>query len=179
MITIAASPWQIGGTPGPTEAATLKPETAIKLIKIAKRPILVAGSLTLETKVGNGPLIDFIIELGKLGIPVVATKPTLKEFLKRGFKPSASMGLSDLINRLTDPTWSLDGNGAHDLIIFLGIQYPFLSQMLSTLKHFAQSLRTMSLDGFFQPNADWSFPNMKKEECEEKMAFLLKTLKGK
>ncbi len=175
---MAASPWQIGGTPGPTEAATLKPETAAKLIQIAKRPILVAGLLTSETKVGNEHLIDFVIELSKLGIPVVATTPTLKEFLKRGFKPSASMGLSDLINRLTDPTWSLDGNGVHDLVIFLGIRYPILSQMLSTLKHFAQSLRTISLDGFFQPNADWSFPNMKEEEWEEKMAFLLKTLKG-
>jgi acetyl-CoA decarbonylase/synthase complex subunit epsilon len=179
VIIISASPWQIGGTPGPQEAATLKPETAAKLIQVAKRPLLVAGSLASETKVGNGTLIDFAIELNKLGIPVVATTSALKEFLKRGFNPSASMGLSDLINRLTDPTWSLDGNDAHDLVIFLGIRYPILSQMLSTLKHFAQNLRTMSLTGFFQPNADWSFPNMKEEEWEEKMVFLLKALKGK
>ncbi|MFQ6127198.1 MAG: CO dehydrogenase/acetyl-CoA synthase complex subunit epsilon, partial [Candidatus Heimdallarchaeota archaeon] len=169
MITISASPWQIGGTPGPKEAATLKPETAAKLIQVAKRPLLVAGSLTLETKVGDGTLIDFVIELGKLGIPVVATTPALKGFLKSEFNPSAFMGLSDLINRLTDPTWSLDDNGAHDLVIFLGIRYSILSQMLSTLKNFTQNPRTMSLNGFFQPNADWSFPNMKEEEWEEKM----------
>jgi CO dehydrogenase/acetyl-CoA synthase complex epsilon subunit len=126
-----------------------------------------------KIRAGRGFIKD--TEIRKVGRPIVLGKC----MHARGFNPSASMGLSDLINRLTDPTWSLDGNGAHDLIIFLGIQYPILSQMLSTLKHFTQNPKTMSLNGFFQPNADWSFPNMKEKEWEEKMAFLLKTLKGK
>lgn len=155
---------------------SLKPEIAAKLIQAAKKPLLAAGSLALETKVGDGLLIDVIAKLGENGIPVVATAHTLKGFLERGFDPAASMGIVDLTNRLTDPDWGVDGKDPHDIIVFSGVQYSLLSQMLSTLKHFATNLRTISLDRFFQPNADWSFPNLKEEEWEKEILIVVKTL---
>jgi acetyl-CoA decarbonylase/synthase complex subunit epsilon len=88
------------------------------------------------------------------------------------------MGIVDLTNRLTDPEWGLDGKGPHDVVAFSGVQYPLLSQMLSTLKHFAPNLRTIALDRFFQPNADWSFPNLKEDEWEKEMLKVQEILSG-
>ena len=173
---MATMPWQLGDIPGPKWAVPLKAETAAKLIQTAKKPLLVAGPLVLETKVGEGLLIDVIVKLGKNGVPVTATAHTLKGFLERGFNPAASMGIVDLTNRLTDPEWGVNGKGPHDVVVFSGVRYSLLSQMLSTLKHFATNLRTISLDRFFQPNADWSFPNLEEEEWEKEILILMKTL---
>lgn len=173
---MAATPWQLGNIPGPRRAMSLKAEVAAKLIQGAKRPLMAAGSLALETKVGGGLLIDVIVKLGENGIPIVATAHTLKGFVERGFDPAASMGIVDLTNRLTDPEWGVDSKGPHDIIVFSGVRYPLLSQMLSTLKHFATNLRTISLDRFFQPNADWSFPNLKEEEWGKEILMVVKTL---
>lgn len=173
---MAAVPWQFGNVPGPRQAVPASAETMVGLIRTAKSPLIVAGSLVLETKVGEDFLIDVIVKLGRNGIPVVATAHTLKGFLERGFDQAVPMGIVDLANRLTDPTWGIEGKGPHDLVVFSGVQYPLLSQILSALKHFATNLRTISLDRFFQPNADWSFPNLKEEEWTQEILKIVKTL---
>lgn len=172
------APWQMGNIPGPKRAMPLKGEIAVKLIQEAKRPLLAIGSLALETKVGDELLVDLIAKLDG-NIPVVTTAHVLKGLLERGSNPAASIGVVDLTNRLTDQTWGVDGKGPHDLAIFLGIPYPLQSQMLSTLKHFATNLRTISLDRFFQPNADWSFPNLGEEEWGEEILKVLENLAEK
>jgi len=168
------APWQIGNIPGPKRATPLKGEVAARLIRASERPLLAVGSLASEIRVGDELLIDLVAKLGGK-IPVVATADVLKGLLERGCDPAASMGVVDLTNRLTDLTWSVNGKGPHDLAIFLGIPYPLQSQMLSTLKHFATNLRTISLDRFFQPNADFSFPNLGEEEWREEILKVLKT----
>ena len=54
----------------------------------------------------------------------------------------------------------MKGEGQHDLVIFIGGIYYIASQGLSTLKHFAPNLKTVTLCKYFHSNADASFPNM-------------------
>ncbi len=54
--------------------------------------------------------------------------------------------------------------GQHDLVIFIGCIYYIASQGLSTLKHFAPKLKTLTLCKYFHSNADASFPNIKDAE---------------
>jgi len=42
-----------------------------------------------------------------------------------------------------------------DLAVFLGVQPYYLSRVLSSLRHFS-NVKTLSLDEFYQPNADYS-----------------------
>jgi acetyl-CoA decarbonylase/synthase complex subunit epsilon len=67
----------------------------------------------------------------------------------------------DIANRLVDPAWKgLDGHGQYDLAIFTGIPYYLEWLLLSGLKHFAPSLKTISMDRFYHPQASWSFGNV-------------------
>ena len=170
------TPWQLGNVPGQKHATELSAEIAVELIKKSKNPLLVVGPQAFETKVGDEVLADVLMKLGG-GIPVVATAHALKGFLERGLNKVASIGIVDLTNKLVDPKWSMTGNGHHDLVLFSGIQYPLLSQMLSTLKHFSANMKTISLDRFFQPNADWSFPNFAEKRWESEILKVLTELK--
>ncbi len=170
------TPWQLGNIPGPKRAAELSAETAVELIKNAKNPLIVAGPQAFDAKVGSEVLADVLAKLRE-GAPVVATAHAAKMFLDRGFNEVTPMGIIDLTNKLLDPAWSMNGNGCHDLVIFSGIQYALLSQMLSTLKHFSTNVKTISLDRFFQPHADWSFPNFAEKKWEGEIIKAITELK--
>jgi acetyl-CoA decarbonylase/synthase complex subunit epsilon len=157
----AVTPWQIGNIFGPKTAVAPKGEVVGRLMKAAKRPLIVAGAKILEERLDGKSLLSYVVELSKAGgIPVVATAHTLKPLLESSLRPAAAMGMVEITDRLRDRNWSLDGKDPHDLAIFVGISYQLQSQMLSTLKHFATHLRTVSLDRYYQPNADFSFPNL-------------------
>ncbi|MFA6225805.1 MAG: CO dehydrogenase/acetyl-CoA synthase complex subunit epsilon [Methanoregula sp.] len=154
--------WQTAEIPGPKKASLIiKPDIADAMIRRAKRPIIIVGHGILEYEVEGRKLIDCLIELSRRGkIPVVATASTNREFLNRGFSPSAMMPAVDIANRLTDPQWKgLDGKDSYDLAIFVGLPYYMEWTILSGLKHFAPHVKTMTLDCVYQPNASWSFPN--------------------
>jgi len=154
--------WQTAEIPGPKKASLIiKPDIADAMIRRAKRPIIIVGHGVLEYEVEGRKLIDYIIELAKKAkIPVVVTASTNKEFIARGFLPSAMIPAVDFANRLTDPGWKgLDGKDNYDLAIFVGLPYYMEWTILSGLKHFAPALKTMTLDCVYQPNASWSFPN--------------------
>jgi CO dehydrogenase/acetyl-CoA synthase epsilon subunit len=69
---------------------------------------------------------------------VVATAHVNSEFIKRGYKLATAMSTSDIGCRLVDPEWmGVDGNGAPDTVIFMGIPYYFVKDILSGLKNFA------------------------------------------
>lgn len=174
------SPYETGNIPGPQMA--LSPDKApmvyASLTKRAKNPLLIVGKYVLEVELGGKKLIDYAIEIAKKrDIPVVATAHTLKGFLERNF-PAISMGLVDIVNRLQDPKFTVDPKRPppHDLVLFLGITYQFASQGLSTLKHFAPHLKTVTLCKWYHPNADWSFPNMKDDEWKTKLEEFIKAL---
>jgi acetyl-CoA decarbonylase/synthase complex subunit epsilon len=51
--------------------------------------------------------------------------------------------------------------------------------MLSTLKHFAPKLKTISIDRFYHPNAQFSLENLSPEKWKEGLDALLKVLEAK
>ena len=175
------TPWQKAEIAGPKKALSLtKPEVAIVMLKRSKRPILIVGHRIVEIDLEGKKLIDYVIEIaGAGGIPIVATAHSIKEFISREVQNVSSMPAMDIANRLRDPEWKgLDGNGAYDLAFFVGLPYYMEWLILSGLKHFSQKLQTISLDGFYQPNASWSIPNISPRELREFFEILIAKLGG-
>ena len=152
-------PWQPTVIAGPKQALLVTPETARMMMKKAKRPLLVVGPLAKEE-----PLLTHSIEIAKKwDLPIVTTADTFKIFSDR--IETKAYGAVEILNLLKDPEWKgVRGEGQHDLVIFIGGIYYMASQGLSTLKHFAPHLKTLTLCKYFHSNADASFPNMKDEE---------------
>jgi acetyl-CoA decarbonylase/synthase complex subunit epsilon len=153
-------PWQPTVIAGPKQALLVTPETAKMMLKKAKRPLLVLGPLAKEE-----PLISHSIDIAeKWDLPIVTTADTFKSYMERGIETKA-YGAVEILNLLKDPEWmGLKGEGQHDLVIFIGGIYYMASQGLSTLKHFAPHLKTLTLCKYFHSNADASFPNLKDGE---------------
>jgi len=121
----AVTPWEIGNIFGPKTAVAPKGEVVGRLMKAAKRPLIVAGAKILEERLDGKSLLSYVVELSKAGgIPVVATAHTLKPLLESSLRPAAAMGMVEITDRLRDRNWSLDGKDPHDLAIFMGITYP-------------------------------------------------------
>jgi acetyl-CoA decarbonylase/synthase complex subunit epsilon len=159
---MSCEPWQCAEIAATKKANPIqKPEIAVAMIQRAARPILIAGSNLTERFMDGRPAIDFIIDLAKASkIPVVATAHMVGEFVKRGYQPAAFMNAMDIGQRVVDPTWmGLDGKGHPDLVIMVGMPYYFQALILSGLKHFAPTLKTMTLDNMYHVHASWSFPN--------------------
>lgn len=158
----------------------LKGEVAGKMIQKAKRPLLIVGMNSVKDEVAGRKLIEYTIEMGKAGVKIVATAHMVKEFSNRGYKVDADMPVVNITDRLKDPEWKgIDGRGPYDIAVFLGVPYYFESQMLSTLKNFAPGLNTVAIDAQFQPNAKWSFPNLKGKDYEEELASMMAALREK
>jgi len=176
-----AEPWQTAEIPGPKKALIItKPEVASAMIKRAKRPILIVGHKAAEIELEDKKLIDYMIELAKkINIPIVATAHMISEFLKRGYRPAGWMPAVDIGNRLADSEWKgLDGNGAYDLALFVGLPYYMEWTILSGLKHFAPNLKTVTLDNVYQPHASWSFPNISVKDWRENLKVIIETSGG-
>ena len=153
-------PWQPTVIAGPKQALLVTPETAEMMLQKAKRPLMVIGPLINDSPVQV--LATKIAE--KWNIPIVSTGDAFKSLNEAGVS-STSYGVVEIINLLKDPDWKgIDGEGKHDLVVFIGVIYYVGSQGLSTLKHFAPHLKTLTLCKYFHSNADASFPNMKDEE---------------
>jgi acetyl-CoA decarbonylase/synthase complex subunit epsilon len=153
-------PWQPTVIAGPKQALLVTPETAEMMLQKAKRPLMVIGPLINDSPVQV--LATKIAE--KWNIPIVSSGDAFKSLNEAGIS-SKSYGVVEIINLLKDPDWKgINGEGQHDLVVFIGVIYYMGSQGLSTLKHFAPHLKTLTLCKFFHSNADASFPNMKDEE---------------
>jgi anaerobic carbon-monoxide dehydrogenase, CODH/ACS complex subunit epsilon len=164
-----------------TKAARLiedAPEYA-HLIKRATRPLLVIGPRALTMLLDGKPVIEYAVEIAKtLNIPVCATAHTRKKLVELGIEPASSYDLVEIINHLKDPNWAgTRKEGNHDLVIFIGVRTDLAEQGLSTLKHFARHLRTMTLCKYYYPNASYSLPNMKDAKWKEFLDALLTNLK--
>ncbi len=153
-------PWQPTVIAGPKQALLVTPETAEMMIQKSKRPLLVIGPVINES-----PAQGISTKIAhKWDIPIVSTGDAFKSLSEAGVK-SRAYGLVEIVNLLKDPDWAgVNGEGQHDLVIFIGVIYYMGSQGLSTLKHFAPHVKTLTICRFFHSNADASFPNMKEEE---------------
>lgn len=151
------------------------------MIKKAKRPIFVVGHEAAEVDFGGEKPIDYVIRIAKAAkIPVVATAQTIAEFLKRDFQPAVQMSAMDIGTRLTDPEWSVSGEGGpHDLALLIGIPYYMEWVIESGLKSFAPHLRMISLNRFYQPHSNWSFPNLSIEDWRKNLESIAQKVEGK
>jgi acetyl-CoA decarbonylase/synthase complex subunit epsilon len=174
VVDVAVTPWQLGNIFGPRVAIQVKGDAAGRMIKNAKHPLLVAGGNVLKEFVGDKLYIEFIVELLKArDMPLIATGASYKDFADRGLIPVQIMNAVEVVDRLRDSDWSVDGKGPHDLVVFAGLSYQYLSQLLSCIIHFATHLRTICLDRYYHPNADLSFPNLTEEQWMENLKLLL------
>lgn len=153
-------PWQPTVIAGPKQALLVTPETAQMMLQKAKRPLMVIGPL-----INDSPVQALATQIAKKwNIPIVSTGNAFKSLNEAGVS-SKPYGVVEIVNLLKDPEWKgVNEVGQHDLVIFIGVIYYIGSQGLSTLKHFAPHLKTLTLCKFFHSNADASFPNMKDEE---------------
>ncbi len=162
---------------GPKKAFIVPtPKVVASMIKRAKRPLLVVGSESVNTKTDDGDLVDTAIRLiGKM--TVTATGHLVSEFLKRDIQGVHSIPLMNLGDRLRDPHWGgFDGEGQYDLVVFAGFTYYLEWLVLNGLKSFASDLRTISLNQHYQPNAHWSPGTMPEGQWREFLDEIVTTL---
>lgn len=150
------------------------------LIKQAERPLLILGPKLLDNPFGDRILLEYALDIAKAGnIPTVATAHIRAKMIELGVKPDSEYDVVEIINELKDPNWhGVRGEGNHDVVIFFGIRTDLGNQGLSVLKHFAPHLRTMTLCKFVFPNANYTLPNIRKdEEWKEFLEELISSLK--
>ena len=130
------------------------------LIKKAKRPLLVLGPKLTESIEGK-LLLDFALEIAKTAnIPTCSTAHIKGKMKELGVKPDIEYDVVEIVNHLKDQAWhGVKKEGNHDLVIFFGIRSDLGNQGLSSLKHFAPHLKTMTLCKYVFPHADYSLPN--------------------
>jgi len=176
-----AVPWQTGNIVGPKNALLLSPDHCGRLLKAAKRPLIVVGAHANRPSVGLPNLTEYVLRLARVIKAQVAASPAIQSHFKSpGGTQVFGLGLEDLTNRLKDKQWKgFDGKGTYDYVLTIGGVYYFESQMLSTLKHFAPHVRTVSLDRFYQPNASFSFPTMDEDKWREGLETMIQQLGGK
>jgi len=137
------------------------------LIQKAKRPLLVLGPLLSEWSLDGKLLIEYTLEIAKIAnIPICATDIVKRKMVELGTKPDSVYDAVEIVNALKDPDWrGVKKEGNHDLVIFFGIRSDLEEQCLSVLKHFAFThLKTMTLDKYYFPHANYSLPNFRKDK---------------
>ena len=133
------------------------------LIKKSARPLLVLGMRVVEWSCEGKPLLDYALDIAKAqDIPICATAHVQKKMLEQGVTPQSTYDAVEIVNHLKDPEWQgVKKEGNHDLVMFFGFRTDMGNQGLSTLKHFAPHLKTMTLCKYVYPNADYSLPNFR------------------
>ena len=139
-------------------------EQCANYIKTARRPLIVVGGRIMESGGLEKPLGDYVLDIAdSRDIPVCATAESKKYMVELDWMPESTMDFIDIINHLKNNKWKgVLGEGNHDLVIFAGIRSDLLEQGLSTLKHFAPHVKTMTLDNHVLPHANYSLPNWHK-----------------
>ena len=107
--------------------------------------------------------VKFIKKLAERGSILVFTPWAVKAFQEQNINFDEMMGLVEVTDRLVKG--GQIGNITKELehVFFFGGNYYHQSQMLSSVKNFATHLTTISLTRYRQPNASYSFPNLKEQ----------------
>jgi len=157
-----------------------EPGEIVEIIKGAKRPLFVFGPLGLKISLNGKPVINYGVAIAKaVNAATVATAHTKKMLLRLGVTPDSCYDIIEIINHLKDPDWGgVKKEGNHDLVIFLGIRPDLANQGLSTLKHFAPHLKTLTLCPFLYPQASYSLPNLNNKKWLELLEGIVQGLGG-
>ena len=136
------------------------------------------GSNSVKVETNDGDLVDSAIRVLKNPkVSVVATAHMVGEFRKRGDDKAKSLSLFVLGKYLSNPEWmGFDGKGPYDAVVFMGFAYYMEWLVESGLKNFATSLRTISLDRNYQPNAKWSLGWMPEPDWKESIEIIVSRL---
>lgn len=150
------------------------------IMKKAQRPLFVFGPQALKLSLNDKPLINYGVAIARaLNSATVATAHTKKMLLRLGLLPDSSYDLIEIINHLKDPNWQgVKKQGNHDLVMFLGIRADIANQGLSTLKHFAGHLKTLTLCKFVFSHASYSLPNLKDKKWAQILEEVVQNLGG-
>ena len=149
------------------------------IIKKAERPLFVFAPKALEIFLNGKLAIEYAVEIAKaINCATCATGHTKKKLLELGLQPDSSYDIIEIINHLKDPNWTgVRKEGNHDLVMFMGVRTDVANQGLSTLKHFAKHLKTMTLRPYVYPQATYSLPNLKDKKWKELLEALIEELK--
>lgn len=156
------------------------PAEYANLIKKAKRPLLVVGPLLLASTADGKLLLEYALDIAKAAsIPICATAHTRGKIMELGVQPDSVYDAVEIVNALKDPDWQgVKKEGNHDLVLLFGIRSDLGNQSLSTLKHFAPHLKTMTLCKHYFPHASYSLPNFKNDaKWQEFLESLIANLK--
>jgi acetyl-CoA decarbonylase/synthase complex subunit epsilon len=143
------------------------PSQYADFIQKAKRPLLVLGPLLSQWSLDGKLLIEYALQIANAAnIPICATAQVKAKLTELGVKPDSVYDAVEIANALKDPDWrGVKKEGNHDLVLFFGIRSDLEEQCLSVLKHFAFThLKTMTLDKYYFPNANYSLPNFRKDK---------------
>ncbi len=142
------------------------PAEYAKQIAKAERPLLILGPRLSSQTLGGRLLLDYAMDIAKAkNIPTCATATNKSKMAELGVKPDSVYDIVEIVHALKDPDWKgVKKEGNHDLVIFFGFRTDLGNQGLSVLKHFAPHLKTMTLCKYYYPHADFSLPNIKKDE---------------
>ena len=156
------------------------PQMLGKIMKKAERPLLVFGPRCLEIALDGKFAVEYGVEIAKaLGAAICATAHTKKKLLELGVIPDSAYDAVEIINHLKDPNWKgVKKQGNHDIVMFLGMRTDFGNQGLSTLKHYATHLKTVTLCPYVYPNASFSLANLKADKWTEYLENLIQGLKS-
>lgn len=174
-----AIPWDEAEVRGPKVAYTITPENCGRMLRRSKRLLIIVGGNILDeeyTKTDMIPILERIAR--KVGATLAVSAGVFKAFQEyNGVK--YVVNVESLVERLLDEQWlGFDGKGRYDFILFVGALYPFQSMMLASLKHFAPHLRTISIERYYHPNAEFSFEDLSFEKWREGLEALLKALEA-
>lgn len=172
------TPWYLGNDPGHTRAEVADADKMGKVISRARRILLVTGPRVPNGQDVSNPHLSLIRAIPSTSLVVSpVTRPAMSD--TEGIEPDAFMNVLEVMDRVRDPDWpGFDGKGRYDLIILMGMDYYYASQMLSLMKHFGHGVETMSLEQKYQPNAGYSFSNLTSALWEEEMVKLTQLLGG-
>jgi acetyl-CoA decarbonylase/synthase complex subunit epsilon len=142
------------------------PAEYAKQIAKAQRPLLVFGPRLMKITLGGRLLIEYALDIAKAkNVPTCATATLKSKMVELGVQPDSVYDVVEIINALKDPKWEgVRKEGNHDLVMFFGFRTDLGEQGLSVLKHFAPHLKTMTLCKYYYPHADFSLPNIRKDE---------------
>ncbi|MFX0065296.1 MAG: carbon monoxide dehydrogenase beta subunit family protein [Candidatus Hermodarchaeota archaeon] len=170
---MSTQPWELGNHPGPVKNAKKLTVSAFKrLIQEPESTLLIVGSTPSLSGSNGEPREDgkFVLEMAELlakkGVVIAATLGGYKILNSRNIKVQRHAGIVQLCKKLSDKDWDYFGQEIK-IVIMAGLPHYLQSQALSALRHNAPHVRTISLDPYYSPNADFSSPTVGKRKKEE------------